>query len=310
MSITKVRKNYREQIAEEMRRRAVRSSKISDVNITRREIKEFYSSYKDSLPSMKETVEISHILVTPEPGEAAISSAREQIEQIQEKINAGEVFEELAKTYSEDPGSAARGGDLGFMARGGFVREFEEVAFSLEPSQVSDIVKTQFGFHIIKLIDRRGEKIHCKHILISPEPSREDDVAAAEKIKQIHKELINGASFEKMVAKYSQDDVSREEDGFLGRFEMDQLRETAKEFVYALDGVDPGEYSDPVRTQYGFHVLKLLRRDKPRALDLEKDWQRISTVAKEQKMQKEFEKWLSEIKEKVFIEIKHDINES
>jgi peptidyl-prolyl cis-trans isomerase SurA len=310
MSITKVRKNYREQIEEEMRIRAVRSSKISDVNITRREIKEFYSSYKDSLPSMKETVEISHILVTPEPGEAAMSAAREQIEQVQEKINAGEVFEKLAKTYSEDPGSAARGGDLGFMARGGFVREFEEVAFSLEPGQVSDIVKTQFGFHIIKLVDRRGEKIHCKHILISPEPSREDDVAAAEKIKQIHKELINGAPFEEMVAKYSQDDVSREEEGFLGRFEMDQLRETAKEFVYALDGVDPGEYSDPVRTQYGFHVLKLLKRDEPRALDLEKDWQRISTVAKEQKMQKEFEKWLSEIKEKVFIEIKHDINES
>lgn len=307
MSITKVRNNYREQIEEEVRIQAVRNQKLSDVDITRREIKAFYNTYKDSLPDMKETVEIAHVLITPKPGEQSVQKARDKIEQVQKKLKAGDDFEELAKQYSEDPGSASRGGDLGFMARGGFVREFEEVAFSLEPGEISDIVKTQFGFHIIKLIERRGEKIHCKHILVSPQPSREDEVAAAETIKKIHNELVNGANFEEMVLKYSEDDVSREEDGFLGRFEMDQLRETAKEFVYALDGVEPGEYSDPVRTKFGFHVIKLLKRDNARTLDIDKDWERISNVALEHKRQKEFERWLSEIKQRVFIQIKHDI---
>ncbi len=304
MSPVRVRKNYREQIEEELRITAVRDLKMTGITVSRREIESFYTTHKDSLPEIKATVELSHILIKPEPGPEAVVEAKNEIEMIQQKLNEGADFSELAKQYSDDPGSAPRGGDLGFMSRGTFVREFESAAFELEPGQVSDIVRTEFGFHIIKLLERRGEKIHAQHILAAPEPSEDDQVLAAEKIKDIHSQLINGADFSEMVTKYSQDETTIANAGQLGQFEIDQLRQTAKEFVWALENIDEGDYSDPVKTQYGYHVLLLQKRQRPRSLDLQKDWERIKQMALENKKQQEFQKWVNEIKNEVYVEIK------
>jgi len=192
------------------------------------------------------------------------------------------------------------------MARGGFVREFEEVAFALKPGEVSDVVKTQFGYHIIRMEEKRGEKIHCRHILITMKPTRDDEILAAEKIKVIHTELFNGADFIELVGEHSQDESTKDQQGYLGRFGVDELKETAKEFVFAIEEVCAGEYSDPVRTQYGFHILKVNGREKERELDVEKDWDRIEDMALNFKKQREFDKWVVRMKENVYIEIKED----
>jgi len=302
--LSKIRRSYREEIEKNMRANMVRETMLASEKVSKREVEEFYKTHKDSLPELKETVDISHILVAVKPGEEAKRAALEKIKTIRDRIEAGEDFAELAKQFSEDPGSAKNGGDLGFMSRGNFVREFEEVAFALQPNELSDIVETQFGFHIIQMIDRRGEKIRVRHILITLKTTKEDELAAVEKIKSIHEQLVNGAIFEEMVKKYSEDESTVNDKGHLGTFEIDQLRQTAKEFVYAIRGVKPGEYSDPVHTQYGYHIIRVNSRSPGRPLSLDTDWERMELMALESKRQKEFKQWLERYRKEFYIEIK------
>jgi len=308
-SLTKVRRNYREEIERNMRIRTVQSTRMQGIKISRREVEQYYEAHKDSIGPIKETIDLSHILIKATPGEAARKIAYDKAEALRQRVLAGEDFAELARENSEDPGSASRGGDLGFMSRGEFVQEFEEAAFKLAPGETSPVIYSQFGYHIIQLVERRGEKIDTRHILIAPKPLREDEVAAADTIKAIARKLKEGASFEDMVQRYSQDESSKADKGRLGTFEIDQLRERAKEFVYAVNGLKPGEYSDPVRTQYGFHILRVDRREPARELDFTKDYDRIHQIALDHKMQRAFNAWIDQLKEEVHVEIKDDLSQ-
>lgn len=303
-SLAKVRRNYREEIERNLRIRTVQQTKMQGVKIGRREVEEFYQAYRDSIGPVKETIDISHILITPKPGEAARRAAYDKAAALREQLEGGADFGAVARENSEDPGSASRGGDLGFMSRGEFVREFEEAAFNLAPMEISPVVESQFGYHIIQMIERRGEKINTRHILITAKPSREDEVAAADSIKAVHKQLKEGANFEALVLRYSQDPSTQKERGELGRFEIEQLRERAKEFVYAVQDLKPGEISEPVRTQYGFHVLRLNSREAPRELDFKTDYDRLHQLALDRKMQREFNAWIEELKQFVHVELK------
>ena len=304
MTMSQIRRMYRDDIQKEMRAGAVQEQKLMNVQVSRREVERFYKNMKDSLGRKRETVDISHILVEPKPGEKARLEAMEKAIQVRKQLLEGADFAELAKDVSQDPGSAARGGDLGFMARDDFVREYAQAAYALEPGEISDIVETDFGFHVIELIEKRGEKIHTRHILMAIEPTEEDEIRAANQIKEIHQRLKDGADFNELVLEYSDDASTREDRGHLGTFEVDQLRNMAKEFIFALDGVAEGEISDPVKTQYGFHVLKLNSREEARAYDFEKDYERLQQMALNQKKQQVLQEWLADIKDEVYIEYK------
>jgi peptidyl-prolyl cis-trans isomerase SurA len=302
--LTKIRRNYRDEIEKNLRAMQVRNQKLNAVKIGRREVDGFFKTKKDTVGQIQETVDISHILVTPKAGATAKAAAQEKIKTAQERLQKGEDFAELAKEFSQDPGSTTAGGDLGFMSRGDLEKPFEEAAFALQVGQVSSIVETRYGFHLIKMEERRGEKIHCRHILITPKATREDELVAADTIKAIDKQLKNGVDFEALVSKYSEDASTNQIKGHLGRFEIDQLRERAKEFVFSIKDVAAGSYSEPVRTQYGFHIIRVNNREPARRLSLEKDYERIQRMALEFKKQSAFEAWISELKENVFVEIK------
>jgi len=304
MTLSQIRRNYREDIVKELRAKAVQDQKLANITVSRRETRDFFNSVKDSLGKINDTVDISHILVEIKPGEKARMNAMERAIQIRKKLIDGGDFAALAKEFSDDPGSAARGGDLGFMSRDDFVRKYAEAAYNLAPGELSDIVESQFGFHIIQLLDKRGEKIHTRHILISIKPTKEDEIAAAEKIKDIHRQLEDGADFNELVLKYSDDPSTKQDQGHLGTYEIDQLKTMAKGFVYALKGVEVGHYSDPVKTQYGFHVLRLNSRESARDIDFEKDYDRIAEMALNYKKQKELQKWIEQMKKQVYIEYK------
>ncbi|MBN1466045.1 peptidylprolyl isomerase [candidate division KSB1 bacterium] len=305
MTLSRIRRNYRDDIEKELRASAVQDQKLMNVTVNRREVKEFFNTMKDSLGRINDTVDISHILIETKPGEKARMEAMEKAIQIRKQLLDGADFAELAKG-SDDPGSAARGGDLGFMSRDDFVREYAEAAFALQPGEMSDIVESQFGFHIIKMEEKRGEKIHTRHILISVKPTREDEIAAAEKIKEIHKQLQEGADFVALVEEFSDDESTKKDRGHLGTYEVEQLRSMAKEFTFALEGVEVGEISNPVKTQYGFHILKLNSKDQARDIDFDKDYERIEAMALNYKKQQELEKWLNQIKNQVYIEYKDE----
>ena len=305
--IKKLRRDYRDEIKNNLKVKNLRDQKVMGIKISRREAEEFFQTMKDSLPEYKESVDISHILLEIKPGEKAKNEALARITEILNRIKTGEDFADLAKRYSEDPGSAPKGGELGFLQRGDFMREFEEAAFALEPGQISDVVQTSLGYHIIQLIERRGEKINVRHILIRLTATEQDAQTALEEITQIHNKIVNGkADFSEMAKKYSNDQSTREEGGHLGWFEVEQLRETSKEFTQVLDTVKVGEVSEPFRTRFGYHILKLNERREGRKLSLSEDWDKIEAMALDLKRQKEFEKWVDRLKKDQYIEIKVD----
>jgi len=300
--IKKIKRDTRKIIKEQMLVEQARSAKLRNLKVSRREVESFYATYKDSLPSLKETVDISHILKLIKPSEKAQQEAFDKATSILERIKKGEDFAKLAQKYSDDPASARRGGDLGLISRGDFVPEFEAAAYKLKDGEISDIVQTQFGFHIIQMIERRGEKIHTRHILIRLVPSDADDQRVVDELNDIRGKIINGAGFSEMALKYSDDENVTKDRGHLGIFEMDKM--VIPEFKTIVNSMKPGEVSQPFKTEFGYHIVKLNDRQTARALSLKSDWDRIEQIALNHKMQTEYMAWIKHLKQTVPIEIK------
>ncbi len=248
-------------------------------------------------------MDISHILIQVNPSEGSIQEAYTKIYRIKDSLDAGGDFAELAKQYSEDPGSASRGGDLGFVSRGDLVKEFEEVAFSLDEGEYSDIVQTQFGFHIIQLLERQGEKIHVRHILVQLQPTQKDEQQIVQKLNGIRDSIINGeAEFEGMALEYSDDPNVQQDKGHLGKYRTDSFQIEAFETV--CNSLESGEISHPFRTDFGYHIVKLHDRQESRMVSLKKDWQQIEQLALEYKREQEFKDWLASLRETIPIDVK------
>ena len=301
-SMKKIRKDTRKILKEQMLVEKVRSEQFRAMKISRREVEEFYEIYQDSLPVRNESVEIAHILKLVKPSPEAQTEAYQKAESILQQINAGADFAELAMKYSDDPASAKRGGDLGLMNRGDFVPEFESAAFQLEDGQISGIVQTQFGYHIIKMIERRGEKVHTQHILIQTTPNEDDERRTIEELNKIKKQYLDGSDFSELAVNNSDDENVSQDKGNLGVFETNRM--AIPQFKEIVDQLKPGEVSDPFKTEYGYHIVLLKARNKPRPLDLENDWQQIEQMALNYKMEKEYRKWIQEMRRTINVEVR------
>lgn len=304
--IFKIKSDLRKEISNQMRISILREKKFGIINISRKEVEVFYQTYQDSLPNMKSSVDISHILLQVTPSESSIKEGYEKALTIQNKLKEGENFADLARKYSEDPGSAANGGTLGFVSRGTLVKEFEEVAFGLEPGQISDIVQTQFGFHIIQLIERQGERISVRHILIQLKPTADDEKRVIEKLNQIRETVINGDStFEDLAVKHSADPNIQKDRGHLGVFEEGGFQ--IKEFESAIKNLNTGEISQPFRTDFGYHIVLLNKRNEARQFTLKNDWEQIEQWALQDKREKEFTEWLTQLRSEIPVVIRIDL---
>jgi len=301
--LKKIRKDTRKVIREQLLVEQARFKKLQQVKVSRREVEEFYHTYKDSLPPLPETVDISHILMQVKPSEKAQQEGLAKAEMILKKLKNGADFQKLAKQYSDDPASAKRGGDLGTISRGDFVPEFENAAFKLKDGEISGIVHTQFGYHIIQMIERRGEKIHTRHILIRVVPSGKDEQRVINKLKEIKAEILKGADFSEMALKYSDDKNVSKDKGHLGVFELDRL--AIPQFKAVIGKLKPGQISDPFKTDFGYHIVRLNAHNKGRRLSLKKDWQQIKQFALNHKKEMVYNKWIKELKKSVPIEIRN-----
>jgi len=302
-SLKQIRREFRPEVEERLLVQRLKEKKDFEVQITRREVEEFYRTYRDSLPEVKRAVRISHILMSVQPNPDAAEQARKKAEELLARLRKGEDFATLARNYSQDPGSAKNGGDLGTLERGDLVREFEEVAFALEPGEISGVVRTQFGFHIIQLIEKTGEKIHPRHILVRLDKSESDDENTVQQLEDLRKQILSGElTFEEAAKEYSEDKETASKGGDLGWFEFDQFQ--LESFKQAVSNLELGEISEPVKTDFGYHLIRLDERREARKLDLEKDWEQIESWALNLKRQKVFQEWVEKLKEDVYIEIK------
>lgn len=300
--LRKIRRMFRESVEEGLLVRTLQQKKFREVKISRREVEEFYQANKDSLPGIKAAVRLSHILVTIAPGDAAVTAAKIKIDTLVQRLRSGEDFATLARLYSEDPGSAAKGGELGLIQRGDFVKEFEEAAFALQPGELSGVVRSSFGFHVIQLIERRGEKINARHILVRLGTSASDEKATEAFVRQLREDILAGKiSFAEAAKKYSTDPTSNEKGGDLGWFESEQLQVPA--FREAAKTLQPGEISQPLKTQYGFHLVRLDDRREARQYTLAQDWQEVHEMALNVKVEREMQNWLVVLKKQMYVRV-------
>jgi len=302
----KIRRDLRSETESRLKIETLRRKKFAEVKVSRREVEEFYNMYQDSLPVLKETVDISHILKQIKSGQSSRDVALTKINEVEEKVKAGEDFSELAKTYSEDPATSTRGGDLGFIKRGDLVTEFEEVAFNLEPGEISGIVETQFGFHIIKMTERRGEKIHTSHILIQLKPTEDDESRVKTELEALRQQALDGESFETLAIANSDDENVQNDKGHLGTWEIDKL--AIPQFKTVVADMEIGDISMPFKTEYGYHIVRLNFHEAPRTLSLEKDWDKIQNMALNFKVDKEYKTWIAALKDDIPIEYKTSTN--
>ncbi len=275
--------------------------------ITPSEVQTFFNNIpKDSLPYFNSEVEVREIMYKPPVNAVEKAKARVRIEELRQRITeGGESFADLAKKYSEDPGSGANGGDLGWQKRGTFVPEFEAAVYKLEPDQISPIIETEFGFHIIQLLERRGNLVHSRHILIKPEITDEDLEKAKVKLDSIRQMILDKKiSFSAAVKQYGDKNTpSFNNDGRVANprtgntfFEVADLETN---IFFAIDGLSPGDITEPVsfRAPDGsryFRLVQLQSRTKPHKADLKQDYNKIQTAALEQKKGDYLERWVLE----------------
>ncbi len=316
ITVPEMRENLREDLTQQMLAERMQGQILNEVNITPREVKEFYHSIPtDSIPYLSAEVEISEIVVKPQVNEEERTKALKTVLDIRKRlIEGGEDFAELAKTYSDDPGSGAQGGNLGFAERGTFVPEFEAAAYSLDKDEISEPVETQFGFHILQMIERRGNKINLRHILVKPEITSDDNDLAIVKLDTIKAKVDRGElTFPQAVKTYSDEkSQSYNSNGLIqnpatgkNTFETAQL---PSEIYFAIEemGVgdisEPLEYPSPTGETY-YRIVRLNSKDNPHKASLEQDYSKIQRYAKESKKNEYFASWIEERFKNTFIKV-------
>ncbi len=307
MSTEKIRREMREDTKKNLMAEMLKNQKFGQVDVTRREVKDFFDKYADSLGFISEKFEIAHIFINPKANDKLKQKAKAFAQTLLDSIRNGADFAELAKKNSDDPGSAKEGGDLGFVKRGVFYPEFEAAALKLKKGEISNVIESPVGFHIIELLDRRGESIHARHILIKPKSDDAADLNAIEKLSEIRDSILAGKhDFAYYAAKYSDDKETAKFGGVLGTFEVGQLEKSLLDQVYKLD---EGEVGFPKRLEvgngeYGFHILKLIKRTPAHKPSLETDYEEIKKITEFKKREKLFATWIDEIKQKIYWEVR------
>ena len=307
MSIEKIKRELQDNIRKQLMIQKLQQKNFGVVEASRREVEDFFEKFKDSLGVIPEKEEIAHIFRNPKTSSAAKAKAKAFAESILDSIKHGSDFAAMAKKYSEDPGSAAHGGDLGFVKKGVFYPEFESAAFALQPGQISDVVESPVGFHIIQLIEKRGESIHCRHILIKIKNDEDADLKTIEFLTDIRDSIIKGdGSFSEYAKKYSEDESSKNFGGDLGTFYLNQLDKNLMDIVSKLK---EGEISFPKRIDYGqdnygYHIVYLKKRVSQHMADLNQDYTEIKKLADEYKKQQLYNNWLSELKKKIYYDVR------
>jgi peptidyl-prolyl cis-trans isomerase SurA len=301
MTVAQMKREFRDEIRKNMMIEAIQNDKFGSIAVTSREVTDFFQSFKDSIPRVPEQVHLRQITIFPQVVESFKTAARRKAEAILDSLRHGADFMALAKQHSDDPGSAANGGDLGLARRGVFVREFEEAAFALQPDQLSPVVETPFGYHIIKLIERKGESVRARHILIRVQKTGESDSASIRTLADIKKRILAGEDFDAVARQYSQDESTRNLGGDLGTVEVAQLSDDLHQVEQNLS---EGGISEPSRLvfdkDYGFSLVQLVKRIPPHAPSLQGDYQRIAGFAKVFKQNKLYLDWIESIKTNVY----------
>ena len=316
-SVVELKEEMRSSIREQILVSKVQKKLTSDVSITPSEIKDYYNSIpEDSLPKVPEQYKLAEITLKPEIGHEDKMEIKEKLRELRQRIQKGSSFKVLAGLYSEDQSSADNGGEVGMFTKGDMYPEFEAAAFDLDKGEISPIIETEAGFHIIKLIERDGESVNVRHILLKKKVSAEklmDTKFKADSLRQLIMDR-DSMDFSMAAEKYS-DTYDKTSAGIMLNRETGSTMFTPeqmnKNMYFKIKKYNKGEISEPFqiktdKDKKAIRMVKILKKTSPHRATLKNDYDRIKTAAMEKKKSDIIKEWVNKRADEIFIKIKDD----
>ena len=309
---------FKDDIEKQLVSDKMKSKAFSGLKVSPAEVKAFFDKIPaDSVPFFNAELELGEIVMFPKVSEQEKEFAKKKIEGIRKEIVEGADFSVKAIQYSEDPGSYLDGGSLNWVERGELVPEFEAIAYKLKEGELSDVVETPFGYHLIIVDEKRGDKLKVRHILIKPKITRADLNMVSDRMDSIvHQLRADSMNWKAAVSRFSDDEQSKNIGGLMTNqktgnsfFEKADIDGT---LIFTIDRMKVGDYSDVLpfsqvdktgETKQGYRIIWLKSESKPHRASLDQDYSKIQSAAKAEKQQKALEDWVKLHKSKNYVRI-------
>ncbi len=312
-TLEQIKLELRDQVREQMLGNAMQRKITKGLSVTPAEVKRFYSKIPaDSLPFYSADVVVAQIVKKAQISDVQKFETKRKLSEIRQRILDGENFNELARKYSEDPSAQYNGGEMGYVGRGAMVPPYEATAFRIKEGEISQPFESPFGFHIMQLIDRRGNEYNSRHVLISAVPSKSDIARTERYLDSLRQRIVlDSVTFEEAAKKYSDDLRTKGFGGFFtdedGGSKM-SVKDMDPIVYFNIDTMKVGAVSPPItyRTDDGKDAARILYfkdRIAPHQANLKDDWHRIQAAALAEKRDKMLSKWFEKAKHDVFIKI-------
>jgi len=313
-SVVEIKEDMRTLIKEQLTAQRMQMTVVEGIEVTPSEVREYYENLPaDSIPLISAEVELSQIVKFPELSDEAEQEVIAKLKELKERIENGTSFSSMAILYSEDPGSNKKGGEYQGIQRGVFVKEFEAVAFNLRKGEISDPFKTEFGYHIVQLLEKRGEELDLRHILIKPKLTQENLQEAKNFLDSVSVAIANGEmTFEEASRRFSDDEQTRFNGGQMSNFqsgnnksEVSQLDRGLFALISSLedDEISEASFYRTEDQREAFRIVRLDANYEPHKANLDLDFTRIKGFALQQKQAKTVEDWKNEKLADTFVKI-------
>ena len=316
-SVLELKAEFRQLIKEQLLTQSMQSKITKDITASPSDVRAYYDRIpKDSLPKIESEYEIQQIVKFVPISDEQKKAVKDKLLGYKNEVLSGKsTFEAKAVLYSQDPGTATKGGELGFFGRGDMQPSFEAAAFKLKPGEISDVVETPFGFHILQLIERRGDQINVRHILLHAKVSPDDIAKVENQLDSLKKEISNGTiTFSDAAARFSDDESTKLNSGLMENQQTGttkfQSSELDKTLFFEIDKLKVSEVSRPLSTEVGnkpaLRIIMIKARTAPHIANLKEDYQKIQNAALSEKQNKTLLDWVKKKRKDTFVNVNKD----
>ena len=316
---TQIREMLRENIRNGLIVQRMQQQIMGDIKIVPADVRRYFKDLpQDSIPFIPTQVEVQIIAFEPKIPQEEIDRVKKTLRDYTERVEKGEIsFGTLARLYSEDPGSARRGGEYGFQSRGEVVPEFANVVFNLtDPKKVSKVFETEYGYHIAQLIEKRGDRVSYRHILMKPKVEEKELEKSLNRLDSVAKDIRNAKfTFDDAATYLSQDKDTRNNHGLMAnpktgtaRFEMQDLAQVSQEVAKIINELNVGEISEPFtmvnnKGKEVCAIVKLKARIDGHKATITEDYQRLKSIVEAKRGEEKLDKWIREKQKSTYVRI-------
>lgn len=305
-SLSEIKFDSEEQIRDQILAMKLQQTKFGTVTITPSEVKRFYEDYKDSLEVVGDKYKIAHIVRNIEANRDVKKKSYQKAMDIRDSLLEGITFEELAKRNSQDPNTAADGGNLGWFDKGRLFPEFENAAFALQKGETSLPIETPFGFHLIQTLEKKETSINTRHILIKIDEGIDKTEETKKGLIALKDSIKNGVEFADLALRFSQDESTKGFGGVMGELTYEALPPS---YRTAVENLEIGEVSDPIpynveEGKPALALIKVIEFIPSHKMNIEKDYETIENYAKSFKQRKQMSEWVQTLRDQLYWEMK------